>query len=104
MVLKLKHFDTKTKQNTRIEEKVENTLAEYLFRDVKFSIGTAYPEATIPQDLQEYNGMTLQFCAGKRMYFANDPTIRLVTNYKLQQMEPRVLYVLIMKLLTIVKK
>ena len=76
MVLKLNHFDTKTKQDTRIEEKLENTLAEYLFRDVKFSIGTAYPEATTPQDLQEYNGMTLQFCAGKRMYFANDPTIR----------------------------
>ena len=76
MVLKLKHFDTKTKQDTRIEEKLENTLAEYLFRDVKFSIGTAYPEATTPQDLQEHNGMTLQFCAGKRMYFANDPTIR----------------------------
>ncbi|MEL7245969.1 MAG: hypothetical protein AAGM40_27095, partial [Cyanobacteria bacterium J06573_2] len=50
--------------------------AEYLFRDVKFSIGTAYPEATTPQDLQEHNGMTLQFCAGKRMYFASDPTIR----------------------------
>ena len=76
MVLKLKHFDTKTKQNTGIEEKLENTLAEYLFRDVKFSIGTAYSEATTPQDLQEHNGMTLQFCAGKRMYFASDPTIR----------------------------
>ena len=78
MVLKLNHFDTKTKQDTGIEEKLENTLAQYLFPDVEFSIGAAYPEATIPLDLQEHNGMTLQFCAGKRMYFASDPNIRSV--------------------------
>jgi hypothetical protein len=76
MVLRLNHFDTKTKQETGIEEKLENTLAEYLFPDVEFSIGTAYPEATIPEDLQEYNGKTLQFSAGKRMFFASDSTIR----------------------------
>ena len=76
MVLKLNHFDTKTRQHTGIEEKLENTLAEYLFPGIEFSIGTAYPEATIPEDLQEYNGMTLQFSAGKRMFFANDSTIR----------------------------
>jgi hypothetical protein len=76
MVLRLNHFDTKTKQETGIEEKLENTLAKYLFPDVEFSIGTAYPEATIPEDLQEYNGKTLQFSAGKRMFFASDSTIR----------------------------
>ncbi|MEA5573452.1 hypothetical protein [Calothrix sp. UHCC 0171] len=76
MVLRLNHFDTKTKQETGIEEKLENTLAEYLFPGVEFSIGTAYPEATIPEDLQEYNGKTLQFSAGKRMFFASDSTIR----------------------------
>ncbi|AFZ01702.1 hypothetical protein [Calothrix sp. PCC 6303] len=76
MVLRLNHFDTKTKQETGIEEKLENTLAEYLFPDVEFSIGTAYPEATIPEDLHEYNGKTLQFSAGKRMFFASDSTIR----------------------------
>ncbi len=76
MVIKLNHFDTKTKQDTGIEEKLENTLAEYLFPGVEFRIGTAYPEATIPQDLEEHNGMTLQFSARKRMYFANDPDVR----------------------------
>ncbi|MFB2771928.1 hypothetical protein ACE1AT_21965 [Pelatocladus sp. BLCC-F211] len=76
MALKLNHFDTKTKQDTLIQEKLENTLAEYLFPGVKFSIGTAYPEATIPEDLSEHNGMSLQFSSGKRMFFANDPNIR----------------------------
>lgn len=76
MVLRLNHFDTKTNLNTGIQEKLENTLAEYLFPGVEFSIGTAYPKATIPSDLQENNGMTLQFSAGSRMFFANDSTIR----------------------------
>lgn len=76
MVLKLNHFDTKTKQDTQIQEKLENTLAEYLFPGVEFSIGTAYPKATVPHDLQEHNKMTLQFSAGKRMFFASDSTIR----------------------------
>ncbi|BAZ40239.1 hypothetical protein NIES4101_62000 [Calothrix sp. NIES-4101] len=76
MVLKLNHLDTKTKQETGIEEKLENTLAEYLFPGVEFSIGTAYPEATILEDLQEYKGKTLQFSAVKRMYFASDRTVR----------------------------
>ncbi|MEO0844273.1 MAG: hypothetical protein AAF063_36195, partial [Cyanobacteria bacterium J06643_5] len=68
--------DTKTKQDTGIEEKLQNTLAEYLFPGIDFNIGTAYPEATVPQDLSEYKGMTLQFSAQKRMYYASDPNIR----------------------------
>jgi hypothetical protein len=72
MVLILNHFDTKIKQDTQIHEQLENTLAEYLFPGVEFSIGTAYSEATVPQDLEEYRGMSLQFSAGKRMFFAND--------------------------------
>ncbi len=76
MVLKLNHFDTKTRQYTGIQEKLENTLAEYLFPGVEFSIGTAYPEATVPLDLSEHGGMTLQFSAAKRMYFANNPNLR----------------------------
>ncbi|MBD2357667.1 hypothetical protein H6G41_24160 [Tolypothrix sp. FACHB-123] len=76
MTLTLNHFDTKTKQDTGVKEKLDNTLAEYLFPGVQFSIGTAYPEATVPEDLGEHNGMTLQFSAGKRMFFANNPTVR----------------------------
>ncbi|MEO0934129.1 MAG: hypothetical protein AAFY21_10365, partial [Cyanobacteria bacterium J06641_2] len=55
---------------------MQNTLAEYLFPGIDFNIGTAYPEATVPQDLSEYKGMTLQFSAQKRMYYASDPNIR----------------------------
>ncbi|MBD2364252.1 hypothetical protein H6G36_24235 [Anabaena minutissima FACHB-250] len=76
MTLTLNHFDTKTKQDTGVKEKLENTLAEYLFPGVQFSIGTAYPEATVPEDLGEHKGMTLQFSAGKRMFFADNPTVR----------------------------
>lgn len=72
MALRLNHFDTKIKQDTQIHEKLKNTLAEYLFPSVEFSIGTAYPEATVPQDLEEYRGKTLQFSAGKRMFFASN--------------------------------
>ncbi len=76
MALKLNHFDTKTKQDTLVEQKLINSLAEYLFPNTKFSIGIAYPDATIREDLDEYNGMTLQFSSGNRMFFADNPNIR----------------------------
>jgi hypothetical protein len=76
MALKLNHFETKTKQDTLVEQKLTNSLAEYLFPNTKFSIGIAYPEATIPSDLGEYNGMTLQFSSGNRMFFADKPNVR----------------------------
>ncbi|MBD2200543.1 MULTISPECIES: hypothetical protein [Calothrix] len=76
MALKLNHFDTKTKQDTLVEQKLTNSLAEYLFPNTKFSIGIAYPDATITEDLDEYNGMTLQFSSGNRMFFADNPNIR----------------------------
>ena len=78
MVIKLNHFDTKTKQDTGIQEKLENTLASYLFPGVKFSIGTAYPEATVPQDLKEHDGMTLQFSATNTAL----PAVMRYTKYK----------------------
>ncbi|MBW4635055.1 MAG: hypothetical protein KME30_25090 [Iphinoe sp. HA4291-MV1] len=67
MTLTLKHFDTKLKQDTGVEEKIKNSLAEYLYPDVEFAIGTVYPGSTIAQDLGEYEGKTLQFAAGERM-------------------------------------
>ncbi|NJR17911.1 MAG: hypothetical protein HC785_20750 [Calothrix sp. CSU_2_0] len=76
MALKLNHFETKTKQDTLVEQNLKNSLAEYLFPDTKFSIGIAYPSATIPSDLGEYNGMNLQFSSGNRMFFADNPNIR----------------------------
>lgn len=76
MTTNLKHFDTKLKQDTGVEEKIKNTLAEYLYPDVEFSIGTVYPESTVAQDLEEHEGKTLQFAAGERMYFASDDKVR----------------------------
>ena len=47
MALKLNYFETKTKQDTLVEQKLTNSLAEYLFPHTKFSICLAYPDATI---------------------------------------------------------
>ena len=78
MALKLNQFDTKTKQNTGIEQKLDKVLAQYLFPNTKFSIGIAYPDATIPEDLEEdLNGIgSLQFSSGTRMFFADNPNVR----------------------------
>ncbi|MEA5596825.1 hypothetical protein [Rivularia sp. UHCC 0363] len=77
MALKLNQFDTKTKQNTGIEQKLTNSLAQYLFPNTNFSIGIAYPNATIPEDLEEnLDGMSLQFSSGTRMFFADNKNVR----------------------------
>jgi hypothetical protein len=76
MTLTLKHFDTKLKLDTGVEEKIENSLAEYLYPDVEFAIGTVYPGSTTAQDLGEHEGKTLQFAAGERMFFASDDKVR----------------------------
>ncbi|BAY84722.1 hypothetical protein NIES267_42180 [Calothrix parasitica NIES-267] len=78
MAIKLNQFDTKTKQDTGIEQKLDKVLAQYLFPNTKFSIGIAYPDATIPEDLEEdLNGIgSLQFSSGTRMFFADNPNIR----------------------------
>ncbi len=76
MTLTLKHFDTKLQQDTGVEEKIENSLAEYLYPDVEFAIGMVYPGSTTAPDLGEHEGKTLQFAAGERMYFASDEQVR----------------------------
>ena len=86
MSIILRHFDTKTKQDTEIAEELKNTLAEYLYPATQFAIGTAYPEATVAADLQpqivqpddEGTGveMHLQFSSGSRMFFADHPDVR----------------------------
>ena len=78
MALKLNQFDTKTKQDTGIEQKLDKVLAQYLFPNTKFSIGIAYPDATIPEDLEEDLDEigSLQFSSGTRMFFADNPNVR----------------------------
>lgn len=76
MTITLKHFDSKLKQNTGTEEKLNNTLAEYLYPNVEFAIGTVYPGITTAADLGEHEGKTLQFASGERMFFASDTNVR----------------------------
>ena len=71
MTINIKHYDTFTKQNLDIEENIKNSLAEYLFPNTEFAIGSTYKDITIPEHLDEYQGKTLQFSSGERMYFAN---------------------------------
>lgn len=78
MALTVKHFDTKLKQDTDISETLNNTLAEYLFPGTEFAIGVVYPEGSTAKDLGEYEGKTLQFSSGQRMYFASSEVRDLV--------------------------
>ena len=78
MAIHLEHFDTKLGQKLEISEKVENSLAEYLFPETEFAIGAVYKDNAKPEDLKEYEGKTLQFSSGERMYFASDEVRDLV--------------------------
>lgn len=71
MSLKLQHFDTKLKQDLDVREKIDNCLGEYLFPGTEFAVGMVYKEAATPVDLEQYQGKTLQFASGERLYFAS---------------------------------
>ena len=72
MTIKIDHFDTLTRQDLDIEENIQNSLAEYLFPDTEFAIGSIYQEITTPEHLDKYQDKTLQFASGERMYFADN--------------------------------
>ena len=78
MVVEIKHFDSLTKQDLDIQENIQNSLAEYLFPDTEFAIGSIYEEISIPEDLEKYQDKTLQFASGERMYFGNEEVRSLV--------------------------
>ncbi len=78
MAIHLEHFDTKLGQKLEISEKLENSLAEYLFPETEYAIGAVYKDNAKPEDLKEYSGKTLQFSSGERMYFASDEVRDLV--------------------------
>ena len=72
MSLTFNHFDTKSGKNLGIEEKVENSLAEYFFPDTQFDVGTIHAWSK-PEDLEkEHDGKTIQFAAQGRGYYASD--------------------------------
>ena len=72
MAVAIKHFDTLTKQDLDIQENIQNSLAEYLFPDTKFAVGSIYENITTPDHLNKYQDKTLQFASGERMYFGNE--------------------------------
>ncbi|WP_052055922.1 hypothetical protein [Myxosarcina sp. GI1] len=71
MAIKINHFDTLTRQDFNLDEKIENSLAEYLFPDTNFSIGSVHQNITTSEQLENYEDKTLQFASGERLYFAN---------------------------------
>ena len=72
MAVAIKHFDTLTRVDLDIRENIQNSLAEYLFPDTEFAIGSIYEDVSIPEHLDTYQDKTLQFASGERMYFGNE--------------------------------
>ncbi len=73
MTLYLAHFDSKLRQDLQVREPIQNCLAEYLFPDAQFALGEINPDTVKRKDLRSYQGMSLQFASGKRMYFSDRP-------------------------------
>ena len=71
MTITVNHFDTLTRQDLDIQENIQNSLAEYLFPDTEFAIGSIYENITTPDHLNKYQDKTLQFASGERMYFTD---------------------------------
>ena len=78
MTINVKHFDTLTRQDLDVEENIKNSLAEYLFPDTEFAIGSIYQDITTSEHLDQYQEKTLQFASGERMYFADSSARSLV--------------------------
>ncbi len=75
MTLILDHFDTKlrVRRDDLKPEQIQGSMAEYLFPDVKFSLGIVYEEGMFPSDLRPFEGMSAEFSSGDRVYFASVP-------------------------------
>ena len=73
MTLYLSHFDTKLRQDLQLQEPIKHCLAEYLFPDAQFALGEINPQTVKVKDLRDYQGMSLQFSARKRLYFSDRP-------------------------------
>ncbi|MDJ0534774.1 MAG: hypothetical protein QNJ70_20215 [Xenococcaceae cyanobacterium MO_207.B15] len=78
MSIKVKHFDTLTRQDLDIQEDIKNSLAEYLFPDTDFAIGSIYENITTSEHLDTYQDKTLQLSSGDRMYFGSDQIRELI--------------------------
>ncbi|ACK73722.1 hypothetical protein PCC7424_5646 (plasmid) [Gloeothece citriformis PCC 7424] len=68
------HFDTKSGLALDIKATLNNTVAEYLFGNITYFIGTVYEQTTI-DELKQLEGKTLQFANGSKFYFA-DSSVR----------------------------
>ncbi len=70
--MELNFFHTKSRQPLEGSTTIKNCLAEYLFPSAQFSLGMVYKKGTLPEDLRPYEGKSLQFSSGERMYFADE--------------------------------
>jgi hypothetical protein len=68
----IQHFDTRTQKKLDIKESFKNTVAEYLFPDTTFTLGTVYDKTT-PEELRRVENQTLEFTNGKKFYWADAP-------------------------------
>ena len=78
MTIHIKHFDTLTRKHLDVQENIKNSLAEYLFPDTNFAIGSTYQDITTSEHLDQYQDKTLQFASGERMFFADSSVRALV--------------------------
>ena len=83
MSIALEYFCTKTGKPIEVDgkpliETLENTAAEYFYgNDVKWSIGIVYPGISTEDDLTKHQGKYLQFSKKDRLYFSDEPGLRL---------------------------
>ncbi len=73
MAIDLRHFDTKTRQDLHLDSRIHHCMAEYLFPKAEFSIGHLEPERAQEADLAPYQGQSLQFSSGQRLYYSTEP-------------------------------
>ena len=75
--IEIQHFDTKTGKIIDVAETFNNTVAEYLFPDTKFELGTVYEgNKTTEKELQRFSDKSLQFANGNKFYFADRSDVR----------------------------
>ncbi len=69
MTIELPHFDTRLKLYSNNSEKLEHTVAEYLFPKQRWAIGDVEKENCRPEHLRPFDGLSLQFSSRHRMFY-----------------------------------
>ena len=69
MTIELPHFDTRLNLYSNNLEKLEHTVAEYLFPKQRWAIGDVEKENCRPEHLRPFDGLSLQFSSRHRMFY-----------------------------------